>query len=176
VSFRVPDLRRDLTKTTGDRFRCPLCDARRGLSLEQDEGQTGVWHCFSCQAGGTGAELYAELHHVGIAEALDAFGVSGSDVAREVQAREKARPRPSWDPSGERMTELYHAWKAMEPEELKMRDEYRAKRIAAAQRKDQEAFDYWHEKWTQLHRFVLDREMAGHQQAAFIDANTDHLA
>lgn len=172
----MPDLRRDLEKTTGDRYRCPVCDARRGLSLHQDRGQTGVWHCFSCQAGGTGAELYAEMHHVGIAEALEAFGVSGSDVAREIQDREKARPRPSWDPSEQRMQELYHAWKVMEADELRLRDEYRTRRIAATQSKDREAFEYWHQKWKQLHFFVLDREQAGHRRTAFIDANTDHLA
>jgi len=174
--FSVPDLRRDLEKTTGDRYRCPVCDARRGLSLEQDEGQTGVWHCFACQAGGTGAELYAEMHHVGIAKALDAFGVSGSDVAREVQAQEKARPRPSWDPSPERMQELYHAWSAMTRDELRRRDKYRQGRIEAAQRKDHEAFDYWHGKWKALHQHVLEREVEGHQKTEFIDANTDHLA
>jgi ribosomal protein L37AE/L43A len=151
----MPDLRRDLEATTGDRYRCPLCDARRGLSLDQDEGQTGVWHCFSCQDGGTGAELYAELRGVSIGEALDAYGVSQSELSGSVKRKEKRAPKPIRDELSEHQwRERCRLWKQMNGAELHLLDEYRRRRVAAQEGRDREAFDRWEQKTGDLYAVV----------------------
>jgi len=166
----MPDLTRDLEQTTGDRYRCPFCDARRGLSFDPDEGESGLWHCFSCQRGGDGVELYAELHHADLSEALDAFGISRSDTQRRIKRKEKQAPRPTVpEKSDAEWKELCHIWHAMTPYELELRNEYRRRRALAVHERDREAFDRWHAKWQQLHAHVLRRELKAHEQVDRLD-------
>jgi hypothetical protein len=82
----------DTDAARGGRYPCPLCGSSRGLSVSPDEGDTGVAHCFSCQWGGTGAQLYAATHHVEMHEALRAFGVAEETGAQ--RRLRKARRRP----------------------------------------------------------------------------------
>jgi len=164
----------DLEATQGDRYRCPLCDARRGLSISPDEGQTGLWHCFSCQEGGTGAELYAAVHNVDIAEALDVYGVSSSGLSQKVKKKEKQAPRPTVpEKSDAEWNEMRRAWRAMSRDELWLRDRYRRRRAKAIHDRDRDAFDRWHEKYEQLHQHVLRREMRGQRKIQKIDSHHD---
>lgn len=172
----MPNLSRDLEQTTGDRYRCPFCDARRGLSFDPDEGESGLWHCFSCQRGGDGVELYAELHHADLSEALDAFGISRSDTKRQIKRKEKQAPRPTVpEPSEAQWKELHRAYQAMSEEEIWLRDQYRRRRALAAAERDRDEFERWHGKWTALHKHVLRREMGAHHDVDRIDANTEQL-
>lgn len=166
----------DLEATQGDRYRCPLCDARRGLSIDPDEGQTGVWHCFSCQEGGTGAELYAAVHNVTITDALNVYGVSGSDLSKAVRKREEAKPPPEVpEYSDAEWAERCRVWKAMNKHELRLRDQYRHRRAAAQVRKDHDAFERWQRKLGNLFSHVLQREIQEHHDIDELDAHTSHL-
>jgi len=164
----------DLEATQGDRYRCPLCDARRGLSVDPDEGETGVWHCFSCQEGGTGAELYAELHHVGIAEALDAYGISGSDKRQQFKRKESKAPRPTVpDKSDAEKREQYRVWSRMTEAELYLRDAYRDRRAAAQVARDRDEFDRWQQKLDDL--FAVAAERITQKQRTVDRADTPSL-
>lgn len=80
-------LQRELEGLLGDqaepsRYTCPFCDARRGMAVDFDRGDTGVLHCFGCDWSGTGAQLRAELVYGdrnpdSIAQALEDFGIRG---------------------------------------------------------------------------------------------------
>lgn len=168
----MPSLAADLEKTTGDRYRCPICDARRGLSVDEDEGQTGVWHCFACQRGGTGAELYAEVHGLDIAEALDVFGVSGSDMATEIKRKEEQAPKPrEHNLSDAEMAERYRAWMQSTDGELTLRAKYKHRRVAASERRDREAWERWNRKLKTLRQHVLKRTQKEHRETDRFDAN-----
>jgi len=94
----MPDLTDLVGEKTGDRYKCPVCSARRGISLEPDSGDTGVAHCFSCGRGWTGAQLYAEVHHVEINEALSAFGIEADpDEVDEARSRHQKRKQERED-------------------------------------------------------------------------------
>ena len=151
----MPDLRRELEATTGDRYRCPFCQARRGLSIDQNEGQTGVWHCFSCQDGGTGAELYAELRGVTIGEALEAYGIDRSDLSRNVKRKEQRAPKPTREElSDPEWAERCRLWKQMNGAELHLLEQYRRRRVAAQEARDREAFERWEQKTEDLYAVV----------------------
>ena len=170
------DLAHDLESTQGGRYRCPACDARRGLSLDADKGDTGVWHCFACQCGGTGAELYAEMHGVTISQALDAFGVSSSEMERDIKRKETQAPRPSLpDYSAAEWAERTRVWRVMTPDEVRLRALYRERRTQAREARDRSVFDKWQARMDALHRDVLERERRGELEAQQLDANTEHL-
>jgi len=172
----MPNLEADLEATQGDRYRCPFCSARRGLSFDPDVGDSGVWHCFSCKRGGDGVELYAELRNTDMRDALDAYGIDRSSLSGEVKRKEKQAPKPETpDYTDEEWAERCRAWQAMNVEELRLRDEYRRRRAAAQERRDREAFDRWQKKLDELFGHVLDREMHGHREVQRFDAHTGHL-
>jgi len=172
----MPDLTRDLEATQGDRYRCPFCDARRGLSYDPDTGDSGVWHCFSCQRGGDGVELYAEMHRVELREALQAFGIRRESVSGDVKRKEQRAPKPTTpDYSDAEQAERTRAWKAMTKEEVRLRDLYRQRRAKAQETRDRDGFERWQEKIDDLFAHVLRREMAGHRKAERMDADTKHL-
>ena len=119
------------------RHTCPVCGSSDGLGIDPDQGDTGTAHCFSCGFGetepGTGAQLYAEVERVEIAEALQAFGIDGSDLSRKVKQREDTAPRPRVpEKTDAELDEERRAWHAMTPGELQLRDEYRRRRALAA--------------------------------------------
>jgi len=89
------DLTQHLRETQGGRYQCPLCDARRGLSLDPDEGDSGLWHCFSCDAGGDGVDLYMILHDAEVAEALEAFGIDRGGKSGSIKRKERQAPIPT---------------------------------------------------------------------------------
>jgi len=172
----MPDLKADLEATQGDRYRCPWCDARRGLSFDPDVGDSGVWHCFSCERGGDGVELYAELRNTDMRDALDAYGIDRSSLSGEVKRKEEQAPKPTTpDYTDEEWAERCRAWQAMNTEELRLRDEYRRRRAASQERRDREAFDRWQSKLDELFGHVLDRERHGHREVQRHDADTQHL-
>lgn len=131
----------DLEATQGDRYRCPLCDARRGVSVDPDEGETGLWHCFSCQEGGTGAELYAQMRNVPLSEALSAFGISQSDLEQDVQQREDTAPRPEVTHSDAEWRRRTRSWKQMTTRELEKLDHLKRQRWAA--KRDRQSKHFW---------------------------------
>ena len=170
----MPDLARDLESTTGQRYRCPFCDARRGFSFDADEGESGVWHCFACQRGGDGVELYMELRHAELSEALEAFGIERSTLSRDVKRKEKRAPRPAVpEKSDAEWAEMHRAWQAMTRDELWLRDQYRRRRAKAIAERDRDAFDRWHGKFESLHDHVLRREMAAHRKVDKVDTHCD---
>jgi len=172
----MPDLKADLEATQGDRYRCPWCDARRGLSFDSDVGDSGVWHCFSCSRGGDGVELYAELRNTDLQDALDAFGISRASLSGEVKRKEKRAPKPSTpEYTDAEWAERCRAWQAMNVEELRLRDMYRKRRAAAQERRDRQEFDRWQSKLDELFGHVLDREMHGHREVQRFDSDTGHL-
>ena len=172
----MPDLTRDLEATQGDRYRCPFCDARRGLSYDPDTGDSGVWHCFSCQRGGDGVELYAEMHRVELREALQAFGIRRESVSGDVKRKERQAPKPEPpEYSAQEWKERTRAWKMMSAEEVRLRSLYRERRTQARERRDRDAFDKWQGKMDALCESVLEREMARHREVQRLDANTSHL-
>jgi ribosomal protein L37AE/L43A len=172
----MPDLKTDLETTQGGRYRCPFCDARRGLSFDEDVGDSGVWHCFSCQRGGDGVELYAELRNTDLQSALDAYGISRSNLSGDVKQKEQKAPKPTTpDYTDEEWAERCRAWQAMNTEELRLRDEYRRRRAAAQERRDREAFDRWQSKLDELFEHVLDRGRHGYREVQQLDADTGHL-
>ena len=172
----MPDLTRDLEATQGGRYRCPFCDARRGLSYDPDTGDSGVWHCFSCQRGGDGVELYAEMHNVELSEALQAYGISRESVSRDVKRKAEKAPRPPLpEYSDAEWRERARAWKMMSTEEVRLRALYRERRTQARERRDRDAFDKWQGKMDALCESVLEREMARHREVQRLDANTSHL-
>ena len=83
------------------RFECPRCGSSRGVSLTPGENDTGLAHCFTCDTGWTGAQLYVAWGLGDMADALEAFGVesdpSTEDVAKHrrnvAAARRKQRQR-----------------------------------------------------------------------------------
>jgi len=168
----MPDLTRDLEQTTGDRYRCPFCDARRGLSFDADKGDSGVFYCFGCHEKGDGVDLYAFLRNVEVRDALEAFGIDRSGVSRRVKKKEQQAPRPTVpEKSDAEWKELCRAHQAMSDLELWLRDQYRRRRASAAHERDREEFDRWHSKWKRLHEHVLRREMRAHRDVDRADAN-----
>jgi phage/plasmid primase-like uncharacterized protein len=156
------------------RHTCPVCGSSDGLGIDPDQGDTGTAHCFSCGFGetepGTGAQLYAEVERVEIAEALQAFGIDGSDLSRKVKQREDTAPRPRVpEKTDAELDEQRRAWHAMTPGELQLRDEYRRRRALAAHDRDRDEFDRWHSKFEALHEHVLQREMAAHRAVDRLD-------
>lgn len=61
MSERLKDaVESELEATQGDRYKCPFCKARRGITWDRD-GDTGVIHCFGCHVGLSGAQFLAKL-------------------------------------------------------------------------------------------------------------------
>jgi len=170
------DLTADLEETQSGRYTCPFCDARRGLSVDQEEGESGVYHCFSCLEGGTGAELYAYLHDVTIGEALDAFGIDADDLSREVKQKEQIAPKPETpDYTDAEQRERRRVYQCMSAEEIRLRAAYRASRAAAQERRNRAEFDKWQGKLDALIDHVMRRERIGQREIQKADANTQHL-
>jgi len=103
-SSAMINLTSDLDRTTPQRFRCPWCEARRGFSYEPEKGDSGVYHCFACGAGGNGVHLYAALRNTDLAGALDAFGIDRDDSAPRrtpnPRSEQNANPQPTPLPPG----------------------------------------------------------------------------
>jgi hypothetical protein len=172
----MPDLTRDLTETQSGRYRCPWCDARRGLAFDPDQGDSGVWHCFSCQRGGDGVELYTELRNADLADALGAFGIDRSGYSSEAKKKERRAPKPTLPKYNDaEWKERCRVWKAMTVEEIRLRTAYKQKRTEAREARDRDAFDHWQQKIDDLREHVLHRERAGHEKAQRLDANTQHI-
>jgi len=107
---------------------------------------------------------------------LNVFGVSGSDVAREIKRKAERAPKPrERDVSDAEMQERYRAWKMMLPDELRLRDAYQHHRVAASERRDRDAWEKWNEKLKQLRRHVLEREMDKQRATDRLDANTEQI-
>lgn len=162
------------------RHECPVCGSSDGLGIDPDQGDTGTAHCFSCGFGehepGTGAQLYAEVERVEIAEALEAFGVDSSDLSHKVKQREEQAPRPRVpEQSDDELEEERRAWHAMTTEELYLRDEYRRRRTLAAHDRDRDEFQRWHGKFEALHEHVLQREMAAHREVDRLDSRVPEM-
>jgi DNA primase len=84
--------------TQGSRRRCPLCDSRRALSVDADEGDTGVWHCFSCDAGGDGIAYLMRVEDYSFQDACHELGADykltdPGDYDREAWKRQKQREK-----------------------------------------------------------------------------------
>jgi ribosomal protein L37AE/L43A len=172
----MPDLKADLEATQGDRYRCPFCSARRGLSFEPEKGDSGVWHCFSCQRGGDGVELYTELRNTDLQDALDAFGIDRGGADEAVKEKARRAPKPSTpEYSDAEAKERLRAFYAMNAGEVLMRERYRKRRMQAQEDRDREAFDRWQKKLDDLYDHVLLREMRGHRDVQRLDSNTEHL-
>lgn len=152
---------------------CPECGAVQGAKLDRDEGDTGLWYCYECSAGGTGAQLYAAEKDVPIAEAIDEMQ-NGASLDASIKRKEKQTPRPTVpEPSEAEWKELCRAWQAMTEKEVWLRDRYRRRRALAAAERDRDEFDRWHGKWTALHEHVLRREMEAHRTIDRIDSHAD---
>jgi len=150
---------------------CPECGAAQGAKLDGGEGDTGLWCCYECTEGGTGAQLYAAQNDVSISKAIDEVQ-SGEALDTRVKRKEKQAPRPRVpEKSDAAWKELHRAYSAMSKEEIWLRDQYRRRRAMAVAERDRDAFDCWHGKWVALHRHVLRREMAAHREADRADAN-----
>lgn len=172
----MPDLTNDLTETQGGRYQCPFCDARRGLSFDPGIGESGVGYCFSCQWGGDGVELYAEVRNTDLAAALDAYGIDRSGLRQEAREKEENAPHPTTpEYTDEEWKERCRAWQAMNTEELRLRADYRARRVRAQENRDQDEFDRWQRRLDDLFDHVLRREMIGQRKTQRLDANTAHL-
>ena len=66
----------EYTKRGGDSYfaKCPLhSDTDPSLHLSPAKGRSGLWHCFSCKAGGDGIELFMRHHRMTFAEAVRAL-------------------------------------------------------------------------------------------------------
>lgn len=62
MNGKIPkEVSRQLESTTGDRYKCPFCDARRGVSWDPEQGDTGVLYCFSCRIGLSGIQCLAKM-------------------------------------------------------------------------------------------------------------------
>lgn len=59
----------------GRHFACPFCDSSDALDADPDEGDSGVYFCFSCGRGGTGVQLLERAFGVETKEAMHAFGI-----------------------------------------------------------------------------------------------------
>jgi len=176
----MPDLTGDLEETQSGRYRCPWCDARRGLAFTPDRGDSGVWHCFSCQRAGDGVELYTQVRGTGLADALEAFGIDRSgDSGRgsnQVKKKEGRAPKPALpEHTDAEWAERCRTWQAMNVEEVRLRAAYKRRRAAARSARDRQAFERFCQKIDDLHELVLCREQAGHRKAQRLDANTQHL-
>jgi hypothetical protein len=117
----------------GGRYPCEICGSSDGLSIDEESGQTGLVHCFSCdwpkRAGvlpngrakpGTGAQYLHDARGVPLHEAIELLGgpparsdAPGRDVKqvkRQVQKRRRkqAAQRPLYGdfPNGKGLTLL----------------------------------------------------------------------
>ena len=168
-----------LDATQGDRFRCPLCGARRGLSIDEDKAETGVWHCFSCQEGGTGAELVAAVTGDPIADVLRRFGVEpepSTDLRREVRSRPKA-PDPLQLPEREDLPpeERARFWQVATAEDLWLLRQYEGRVEAETFFGDDEERRRWLVKIADLMTNRIEAERISHDEYDRLDSNTDHL-
>lgn len=82
--------------TQGSRRKCPLCQSRRALSVDAEEGETGVWHCFSCEAGGDGISYLMRVEGYGFQDACRELGADHKltdpdEYDREAWKRRKRR-------------------------------------------------------------------------------------
>lgn len=146
------------------RKECPLCGSSDGLHVTLESTREGEVHCYSCgqPTPGTGVELYRRQEGVSKAEAMEAFGIDTSNLASEVKQKEEEAPRPTTpNYTDEEWKERCRAWQAMNTEELRLRDDYRARRARAQTTRDQKEFDRWQQKLDDLFDYVLQREMRG---------------
>lgn len=72
---------------------CPFCDSSDAFTV-RDDGESGLYKCFSCGARGDGVGLLVAAYGYEYAEALSAFGIERGDGSRDtikhgVQVRRK---------------------------------------------------------------------------------------
>jgi len=171
------DLTQYLRETQGGRYQCPLCDARRGLSFDPDEGDSGLWHCFSCDAGGDGVDLYMILHDADVAEALDALGIDrSSSKSGSIKRKERQAPIPTApDRSDAEWKERGRAWLLLDDEEVKDYAIMRIEQIRAQIDRKRDAFDHWQAEIDDLLYSALHEERVEIQKIDRLDTPLPEL-
>lgn len=118
----------ELESTQGDRFKCPFCKARRGISWSPDAGDTGLLHCFGCQLGMTGVQFLARLWHgtvtddtiAKVCEELDAD--LDTDRVDRAERRVRRRRESSTSDAEKRLLRVERARDRMTPTETRLYD------------------------------------------------------
>lgn len=70
---------------------CPFCDSSDAFTV-RDDGESGLYKCFSCGARGDGVGLLVAAYGYEYAEALSAFGIErgdGNPIKQGVQIRRR---------------------------------------------------------------------------------------
>lgn len=111
---------------------CWVCGSSDALSIDVEEGDTGLVHCFSCQGGWTGAQYMAEVDNIPLHEAIELLGgpptdgnAPGIDVKRtnrKIEKRIRKRERGPFfgdfpDEDGLSLLEVIHLLAQLTPRE-----------------------------------------------------------
>lgn len=65
-------------RQSNNRYPCPFCGSSASMDVTPEEGDTGVFHCFSCLEAGTGAQFLVKAFDYSIKDALKEFGLEFS--------------------------------------------------------------------------------------------------
>lgn len=84
-----------LSLRPGARSRCPFCDARRGLAIEDHSRYdvAGVFKCFACDRSGSGVTFLIEARSMTRAEANRALGLTPPMALLNL---DRERSRAAW--------------------------------------------------------------------------------
>lgn len=107
-------------------YMCPFCDSRDALSVT-DEGDSGMYNCFSCGAGGTGVQLLVRAYGYDTHEAMAEFGIVTDEslsadqkrLRRKRRERRKKRKRKQQRIT-DRLVEVERAKQYMTPDEYNL--------------------------------------------------------